>query len=59
DALLQKTDQQQDTSRYQLVPRISRQIEDDEADPYSGYWIEYYRPRLFTSFEKLFAFDMK
>ncbi|CAG8525767.1 16366_t:CDS:10 [Cetraspora pellucida] len=51
--------QQQDTSRYQLVPRIARQFEDDEADPYSGYWVEYYRPRIFTSFEKLFAFDMK
>ncbi|CAG8636589.1 13566_t:CDS:10, partial [Dentiscutata heterogama] len=56
---LQKNDQQQDTARYQLSPRIARQFEDDEADPYSGYWIEYYRPRLFTSFEKLFAYDMK
>ncbi|CAG8793530.1 hypothetical protein C2G38_2051966, partial [Gigaspora rosea] len=56
---LQKAEQQ-DTSRYhQLLSRISRQFEDDEADPYSGYWIEYYRPRLFTSFEKLFALDMK
>jgi hypothetical protein len=54
---LQLKDEQIDIARYQLVPRLARQF-DDETDPYSGYWVEYYRPRLFTSFEKLFAYNM-
>ncbi|CAB4378561.1 unnamed protein product [Rhizophagus irregularis] len=57
DVLQPKDDQQLDITRYQLVPRIARQF-DDETDPYTGYWVEYYRPRLFTSFEKLFASNM-
>ncbi|CAG8437927.1 7513_t:CDS:10 [Diversispora eburnea] len=58
EALLPKEDQEQDIARYRLVPRLARQFDDDECDPFSGYWIEYYRPPLFTSFEKLFAFNM-
>ncbi|CAG8553035.1 6267_t:CDS:10, partial [Acaulospora morrowiae] len=57
DALSPREDQEQDSARYRLVPRLARQF-DDECDPFSGYWIEYYRPRLFTSFEYLFAFNM-
>ncbi|RUS21146.1 hypothetical protein BC937DRAFT_93466 [Endogone sp. FLAS-F59071] len=30
----------------------------DEADLYTGYWAEYYRPRQHTSFEEMFAYNM-
>ncbi|CAG8498388.1 1127_t:CDS:10 [Acaulospora colombiana] len=57
EALLPREDQEQDSARYRLVPRLARQF-DDECDPFAGYWVEYYRPRLFTSFDKLFAINM-
>ncbi|KAG9290856.1 hypothetical protein G9A89_011005 [Geosiphon pyriformis] len=56
DALIPKEDKELDVTRYQLIPRLARQF--DDGDSYGGYWVEYYRPRLFTSFENLFAYNM-
>ncbi|CAG8595116.1 5586_t:CDS:10 [Ambispora gerdemannii] len=57
DALSPHEGTELDKTRYQLVPRLARQY-DDEGDAYGGYWIEYYKPRLFTSFADLFASNM-
>ncbi|CAG8541334.1 8999_t:CDS:10 [Ambispora leptoticha] len=58
DALIPREDNVFDETRYQLVPRLARQY-DDEGDAYGGYWIEYYKPRLFTGFDDLFALKME
>ncbi|ORY08286.1 hypothetical protein K493DRAFT_29135 [Basidiobolus meristosporus CBS 931.73] len=57
DSLQKREDKEPDMSMYQLVRR-PQQYDDDGDDPFRGYWIEYYRPRLFTSFANLFAYNM-
>ncbi|RKP40069.1 SacI homology domain-containing protein [Dimargaris cristalligena] len=56
-------------SKYQTAEPIPRpmithpsgphyHLDGEDEHPLMSYWIEYYRPKLYTSFSKLFAFNM-
>ncbi|CAG8459681.1 7646_t:CDS:10 [Paraglomus occultum] len=57
DALVLNEGKEDSLSQQEMIPRRAPQYE-DENDPYTGYWIEHYRPSELTSFSKLFAYNI-
>ncbi|KAJ1975957.1 phosphatidylinositol-3,5-bisphosphate 5-phosphatase [Dimargaris verticillata] len=60
DALRSKYETAKHIPRAMVIHPIGprHHLDEENEHPLMSYWIEYYRPRLYTSFSRLFAFNM-